>query len=691
MALRYEAWDLPTSATFTRKIADLPVIVGTGSGTVVMNDGGRGQLSLPNDYPRLSEVISASDASLIRVMDGTTIVHEWVTQRAKIDVTDTGRVTISGPDVSYLLSKSIIYPFDYPDQPTYDQDWYWGDTTNLIENGSFEIGTNFVSNLGFEDGTVFPWYAGAVDGVSATLAINSVTVDTGTYSAESTPLLSEGGMSTQLTGLFPDQTYTVTVRVNGTVGKTLQVGVTGPESMGVGTGDRLLAFTGFYAGTFEVQKDGTGTGAFQTITFTFDTAPEQVNSQISVRDASATPAVFYVDDVTVTGYGAGMEPWTPSTVAGVTTFESSTDVTAQAGSFSGKVTAGDGHGIDQILSGPLPGVTYTTDVYIRNTSGSARWVLEVSDSRGVVIGQANVVTTTVFQLLRVTAEVPVESRWLQIRLYNFSGGTATAYVDSAITYRGQPAASPGAIIIELHEDAYLDHVSDPRGASLDWVDSSGFTAAVDTGGTAWSGVPFIARGGDTFLNMMRNWSRLKYEWRVTPKATVALPLTHDLEVYVETGMGTDYLSAATPSVQLGAGVSSADIIRRVPESSVVFVSGVEGAWDETQDATLVTNFGHWEGFFVYDSAHPTSGLSVVGDKLLNAQTFTVTSVEVDMFATPLHPRPLTDFTVGDLMKWQIAPHLPIEDRRVTRVAYKNTEPTSYTVVAVGFDAGKAEI
>ncbi len=285
MGLRFEAWDLPTDGTFARRIADIPVVEGTGKGLLQLADGGTGELTVPADYSRLSDIISSTTGSLIRVYDGTTLVHEWLTERVDHDITDDGLVRISGPDIQSMLGRAVIYNFDYPDLPTFDPDWNWGNDKNFLSNGSFEDGDNLIENPGFEDGTTEPWWAGAVDGVSSTLAIDTGTVDAGTFSAKCTVLLSEGGMSTMLRGLYPSKTYTQTTRVNGGVGKTLQVGMNGPQTMGVGTSDRITTVAAA-PDEFEVQKDATGTGAYQTITSTFVTAADQTSSQFSVRDAS---------------------------------------------------------------------------------------------------------------------------------------------------------------------------------------------------------------------------------------------------------------------------------------------------------------------------------------------------------------------------------------------------------------------
>ena len=636
-------------------------------------------MTVPADYDRLSDIISTTTGSLIRVYDSTTLIHEWLTERVDHDITDDGLVRISGPDIQSMLGRVVIYNFDYPDQPTFDPDWNWGNDKNLLTNGSFEDGNNLVENEGFEDGTTSPWWAGAVDGVSATLAIDTGTVDTGTFSADCTVLLQEGGMSTLLRGMYPSQTYTVTARVNGVAGKTLQVGTTGPETMGLGTGDRLIEVSAA-AHPFEVQKDATGTGAYQTITYSFSTANNQTSSQLSIRDATVTPGDFFADVMTVTGYGVGMAPWEPSRVADVTTFEASTDVTADDGTFTGKITAADGHGMNQIISNVIEQATYTATIRIRNTSGSALWGLELQDNLGTRIDQDTVVTTTSFQTLTVTGEVPANGRGLEIQLINFSGGTATIYADTSKLFRGLPAATVGGILTQLFDDATIDHSADPRGTILTWLDYTGFSASVDSGSTSWAAsITFTAHRGDTYLNIMRKIRQLGFEWNITPKASPSAGDTHELNVYEPAGLGTDHSSAATPSILFGQGTTTTSVIQRIPNYTAVLAEGDDGAWDEDVDATAVTNFGRWEAYRQNIQTTSIVELASFNSELLDFESENRLAAQIKLVASDDFPRPLVDYLVGDTVNWQIPTLLTKEARVVQRVAYRNTEPATYDV------------
>ena len=687
MGLRYEAWALPTVTPYERLIAHVPAIVDTGSGSVVLNDGGQGALSVPNDWDRLTDLMSSTHGSLIRVFDGTNLIHEWITQSAQYEMKRGGRVNISGPDMGYLMSKSLVYMFDYTDKPSNDVDWHWGSQANLLSNGSFNDGLNFIEGQGVSDGFELgldPWWAGAIDGVSATLEIESSIVDTGSFSAKCTAILTEGGMTAPIRGLWPGKTYTCSIRVLAIVANDMILGCKGPENMGLGTATRIQEQSIGHLGGFEVQLLFTGTGSWETASYVFDVAPGQTATEMSVRDATTGfPGIFYVDTNTFSGYGVGMAPWQPTSEPQVTEFTSSDQVNPQEGPYTGKVTATDGHGIFQSVTNTEKGVTYTGEAWVRNTAGSARWALELTDELGTRIAQTSVVSTTTFQQMVVTGELPDNlpgPREMNLTLRNYSGATATAWFDDCKLYRGQPAATAGSIVLELHTDASVDHASDPRGASLDWLDLSSFTATTDSGSTSWAQTEsFIARGGDTFLNTLRNLISLDYEWRIVAKSTPAGGLTHDLELYEPDGLGTDYTAATTPSVLIGLGVHGASIIRRIPEFSHVLVSAEEGAWSEAKNTTLDTNFGQWEAGIRYPASEIDTPLAVYAAQLVANEEKNLLSVEALAFATPNHPRPLVAYTVGDMLKWQFPPELPKEDRRVTRINYVNSEPTTYVI------------
>ena len=136
--LRYEAWTDPRLPSYQRVIADVPVITDTGSGTVRFSDFASGTIGVSSDWDRLTTLISPTVGRLIRVFDGVDVVHEFFAERVDFTLTEAGGVaTISGSDIQSAWDTAIIYPYDYPDNPTVIANWVWGGA-DVLQNGDME-------------------------------------------------------------------------------------------------------------------------------------------------------------------------------------------------------------------------------------------------------------------------------------------------------------------------------------------------------------------------------------------------------------------------------------------------------------------------------------------------------------------------------------------------------------------------
>jgi len=152
MATTYEVWTLPwASVGFKRKIARLPVIAGTGRGSIQHSTtAGTGTVSIDTSRffdaagnPRLDQIISDTEGSLVRVYDslpdGTRVIlDEWIVKRVAQKHSETRIAQLSGPPLrSRAFDGTIVYAFDYPAQPSIIKDHVWGGI-NLLQNPSFE-------------------------------------------------------------------------------------------------------------------------------------------------------------------------------------------------------------------------------------------------------------------------------------------------------------------------------------------------------------------------------------------------------------------------------------------------------------------------------------------------------------------------------------------------------------------------
>ena len=148
MTLRYEAWTLPSSGSFDRVIADIPVILDSASGTIRFSDFGSATMNVSASYDRLGEIVSDTVGTLIRVFDtvddATSVVHEWFAQRVNFNITEAGGVaTISGDGVESAFDQATTYPYDYEGTPSTFPNHVWG-------------GPNVLANPGFEQQKITP-------------------------------------------------------------------------------------------------------------------------------------------------------------------------------------------------------------------------------------------------------------------------------------------------------------------------------------------------------------------------------------------------------------------------------------------------------------------------------------------------------------------------------------------------------
>lgn len=699
MGVRVEIWRAPGAGTFAPLVQNIDIQ--SFSCTDLLNGLGHGVVNTRSS--RIAEIMQrdpqtpANDRRAIARLynDGDVAgtdppLYEWFLDDLpdRLDPVDS-LTALSGPGIAAMLDGLIVAPYDYPTNPTLDPDWLWGVGTDILTNSSFENGTNLITNPGFESGEVTPFWAGAVDGYSSTLVIETGTVDTGTYSAKCTPLLSEGGMSTTVRGLYPGKTYTVTARVNAGSGKSMQIGMGGPQTIGQGTADRILYIEASpYNAQYEAQKLFTGTGAWQTVSFTFVAGTDQTSGHLSIRDASVTPAVFYADVITVTGYGVGMSPWQPSDLDLVSVFEASTDVAADDGSYVAKITAADGSYLMQAVDNVQEGALYTASIKVRNTSGSAVWALELRDQIGTLLAQDSVATSTSWQLLEVSAVVPADlpgdRQQLQVWLVNYSGGTATVYADTATLYRGQPATTIGDILQQLFDDANSDHTAESspwdRAGYSTFLDYSSFSTTLDSNGDAWDDpeIGLAVRRGKTMLEVMSIVGELGYDWELIPDP--ASDGDWLVNVYNPGGLGTDYTSSSHPALIVGQATVGGPITRRHVSGNWVLAEGRFGHLAVAESASQQASVGLTERYRqVMEATDPVS-IQLAADDQLDANLDAGLGMTFRIRPSGSQSTPFVDFTRGDIVNCEDPGRVSRAARRVASVGVEYTAETGLSFV-----------
>ena len=648
--LRYEVWTLPWSASFARVIADLPVAKGKGSGTIRFNEFASGQAGVPADYSRLGEVIGTDVGSLIRVYDGTTIVHEWVAERVAYQIdSESGAVAVlSGPDLaSAAFDAAIVYPFDYPLSPSIQPDHIWGGTDSLA-NSDFEENNNrpTIFEL-YNDGAGADTFT-ATDGVDTTSAID--------WDASASTV--ETRFETDITA-YDD----VLVTGEGTVAEPWIIEYVTPT------------------------------------TFT--------DINLSIADTGMTSTL------TVAQYGA-VEPsgWTKSQSVshGVTQvfgdYDSFVVSTAQAQAGTSSLFIDPGTigrryaGAQQVIN-VTPGATYQASVWVRPTSGATlfRFVIRgvdgdfIASDTGGLGGTAY--TANVWSEITIAdVVIPASTTQIIFRIANVdvSGDPAEFYVDSASFSIGAAIATGGTVIQSLLDDAAVDHAADARGAILDWIDYSGFDGTNDSSTTAWGASDSITiPRGMSYGQVLDKLRGLGYEFSLTPKATVAPPLTHDFNFYDTDNMGTDYTAAATPSVRTGQGTHGGTIIQHIPRFTALLTEGAGGVYLEATNATPLTDFGRLESYHGDVDLTSTVSITSASTYRLAAEEGVQTTAQLQVVRDDVWPVPLVHYTVADLLKADFPPVVGKNDGRVLVVSYRNTEPVTYQVQIVIPAGGGAEI
>lgn len=338
MALRYEAWSTPWDpGGFKRKVAILPVIEGTGRGSVEFMSVGRdasADISLAN-FNRLDDLVSDTKSSLVAVYDcdhlgNNVLIDEWVLDRVPQRFTEDRHVSLAGPNLlREAFDKALVYAFDYPKSPSVTRDWIWGknqddDSTGLIRNGTFEDVP--MPNGGFEDGNAGHWQGTESDdnliANGAISAVSSATdARTGSWYGLVNPAAQGGGARRSIAGLVPGENYTITGWINesSASGDRLRAGV-----IGASTATHTNAYEeptdpdipGIWWAEIgnATQGNGASDGTWQSVTLTFK--PESDSVELVIIYDDVNDRSFRIDDWAISGDNVGLDPWIPFSNSG---------------------------------------------------------------------------------------------------------------------------------------------------------------------------------------------------------------------------------------------------------------------------------------------------------------------------------------------------------------------------------------
>ena len=633
--LRFEAWTLPWSATFERVIADIPVKAGQGS--VKLNDFAGGQITVPADYVRLTDIISDTVGSLIRVYDGTTIIHEFLAQRVDFTLSESSTATIAGSDVASMFDRAVIYPFDYPTQPSTFSNFVWGGP-NVLDNAGFELQENRSQIVEVD--------VGAASGGTFTLSIGADPTGTIAYNASDT---------------------TVQNAIETGIAEITDVLVAGSGS----TADPWrIEFVVPPVPTVTMSGDGTNLTPSDTLTVTTVQIGNAEISQAWTKsqrsDSRSTPAL-HGDPYTIFRQSSGAEP-------------------VKTGSFAHVVQAAQYGGLQQIVQCE-PGGTYQASMWVRSSAASQTFRLVIRDRYEGYIDSVEVTPSVDTYTEASIADVVIPAGVTEIvfRMANVTPPGSIAgiwYFDDASFNEGLAAANVGVIVTALMGDAISDHTGDTRGAMLDWVQTTSWDATNDSSTTAWADTEsFTAFRGASYGQTFDRLVAINYEWRLVPLGSPS-SVTHDLEWYATGNLGTVYTAADRPAINIGQGITKGTIVKRIPNLTAVLVEGAEGAYYEQKNSTTETNYGRYEAYRGDTGLNSTTSLTALAQHMLDQEAAVRTSITVTVIGTDDHPRPLVDYTVGDTLNVQLPPIIAKTGKRVSQITYQHKDTVKYQVTLV---------
>lgn len=717
MRLRYSAWTLPWLLDFKQKVASIPVLPGSGAGSIpFLTTAGQASatINLATFADRLDQVIADDEGSLIRVYDGDTIIDEWIAKKGSRSIaTDTKTFPLTGRALASRFDQYLVPPFDNGTNPAVDPGWKWGgditDGDNLLKNPSFE--TSAWPNGGFELGSVGSWTNRAGGVIRAVL--NAVEAFEGDYHGEIVSIGAAGdGAEDSISGLEIGETYTLTLRLNDetAAGDRYRVGVTdaisGTHTNAYVEDEILWAEIGN-----ATQGNGASTGVYQTTTLAFTATAETITVIVEAPDGAA--ADLKVDGGIIAGYEVGISPWYALS-SRVNVCELSNDW-ADDGSQSCKIQADDllyvnpytdatGYayltGIGQQV-GLTVGKTYNAGIMAYQESGSDQTLLLIM-KRLVTVGDIGSGGSTFLKHVKVVvpdstptplvidefipdvASFSYEVRW------QFQGADdpgvlkpgPTYYVDSAYLAEGLPATDAGDILTTLF-DAHPDIGN--------WIDYSSF-GATDSNGDAWpEDIAFEVQWGEHYGHVLDRLVDLKYEWELVPKAAQVGNLTHDFHLYAPGGRDATYQNGGTPTTAINKGQSTAEgeVAKRIPDYTSVLLEGAGKAWSKEVDATTEAQFGVLEKFVANRQLLNETTRVLAAEQYLAYEEANRTAARIGVTASRHHPRPMVAYKPGDSIPWQIPPAHPKESRRVQRIDYNNSHPTSYVVTGSRLLDGEA--
>lgn len=678
MSKHVEIWTQPETGSFIKKIADLPwARVGFNRGVSIV---GQGSLTLPAAYDRLDELIDPENdtGSLVRVWESGLNVNSFYADDVAFSEDKQGTVTITGPNIENGLEKGIVYPWDWTDgaTKTFYPDWVYGVGSSIISDISFDDDvTSPLVNGDFEKGDASGWSEFGSDEdhpVELTVINNPSNAYEGNYFVILDPGKVHSGVKQTDIKVYPGKTNTFSARVKepGALGTRITMGYRADEGTVGATGSPY--FQTFYDGSILAELDnatsgnGASDGTWQEIVMQATWGPSVESTDLFIQHdehGDDDGPLYWVDKVTMEGFGVGAGAWEAIGTEWMTSFGGSTFV-SRTGANSLTFTV---DGISQPLGAvgikqPLDfenGAPYVAEVWVYTpTAGTPTVRLSVLQGDG---GQV---------MSTITADL-VQDTWtkLEIEFTPFAGilegfmvlawdetTAGTLYVDDFDIKDGLPPANAGKIVGDA-----LDAITTRDGGSsaLLWLKRDGWDDTNDSNGQPWGEKLYvrISRGMTLrqLLDRLKDWG---IEWEVVWNVGSS---QYELKLFKKFD-GTTGGAGGASSIRLISGKSfrTGQVRLRDAGPNTWLAEGAAGTLMEKQSSALEAGYGRIEGYISQGNAEGSTTLESIIDTSLVESENQKFGIKASLFQRPF---PVLDFDLGDRLGVNLPPHLPDDTYR----------------------------
>lgn len=675
-----EVWTQPQTGSFTKKIAFLPwARVGFNR---KINGVGTGQVTVPQIFPRLDEITDPDNntGSLIRMWEDGYNVASFFAEEVGYDEKEDDVVTISGPGIEEGLEKGIIYPWD----------WTPGSTETKFPDWVYGLGTNEVADPGFEDDPTFPLVNGdAEEGTLTGWSSRNFSEDTGdlfelinnpsnAYEGDFFFKINPGkyhsGIVQNNLRVYPGKTNTFSARIKepGGLGKRFTFGVQAPEGT-VGNGLNQFYYKGEIMAELDnvAQSGGSSDGTWQLIDLDITWGPEVEETYLFAQfdhHPDTNGPEYWVDAVTMAGFGVGVGDWEAVGLEFIDIFEGSTDE-AYDGARSLKLVM---NGVAQPVGGagvkrPInfeQGAPYYVEVWLRTpTAGTPTVRLTASQKDG----GATISTTTVDLVVDTWTKIflefePLDGIYEGFLTLAWDETTAgTLYADDFMLRTGLSARNAGRILNE-----HLTEVTTRAGgaSALLWLKWDGWDGSLDSNGTAWpEDLAIRVPRGQTIRQLLDQLGQWGYEWEIVWNVGADM---YELKFYTKSDGATGGAGDPVPDIRLITGKSFRQGMVRLRDAgpNTFLAEGLEGSLYEKQDGGLLGGYGRIEEYLPQDRTDESTTLESLVDAAIVVSKNSQYGVKASLFERPF---PGIDFHLGDRPEIDLPPHLP--DNRYRVVGY----------------------